>query len=266
MGSQKGAMANYTSWRNLEQEFRQLQVEYPELLATSYGIDERWAIRGAGRERFESLAGIAAAEAGEQAVAASWLNLLKTYLLDRDSDSISHSVASDAAGLAAETQSEPEGDRWWEVPIIKSDDPRIKQFNIYTIRSLYKMSADYCLERARQARTAITTPMVDRKGSDAGALPKEPHEAKRGRGPIPGYETARRVAAVVTRSASDGQWKAKLDEICIELDEEQVPRPKTWKSKGYGDWFDCLAGNRPLVVKAIQHHLSLAQRTPKTLA
>ena len=78
-------------------------------------------------------------------------------------------------------------------------------------------------------------------------------------GPKPDYETAFRVAEIVGRVAGEGSWRSTLDAICLGLDEAAIPFPKTWKKRGYHDWFDCLS-ERSLVQKAIVHHLELAKR------
>lgn len=107
------------------------------------------------------------------------------------------------------------------------------------------------------------------------ALPECPQSATPGletgiptrtrRGPKPDYETALKVAEIVAAVAGEGMWRSELEEICLELDEKNILRPKTWKMQGYKSWFDCL-GERRLVQKAISHHLELAKRYPKTLA
>jgi hypothetical protein len=93
-----------------------------------------------------------------------------------------------------------------------------------------------------------------------------PEPPKTQRGPSADYETAARVAATVARIAGDAPWRPKLDDICFDLDEQKVPRPKTWKGKGYRDWFSCLSGERELIVKAIHHHLKLYKRASETFS
>ncbi len=78
------------------------------------------------------------------------------------------------------------------------------------------------------------------------------------RGPKRDYETARRVEEIVTRVAGGDKWRSKLDDICYELDEASVRRPKTWKARGYTDWVDAMR-ERHLVEKAISHHLKLGR-------
>jgi hypothetical protein len=101
------------------------------------------------------------------------------------------------------------------------------------------------------------------------ALPESPQatnangeiaaSAGRRRGPRPNYEMGLRVAEIVARVAGKYNWRRKLDDICIELDEEAIPRPKTWKARGHHSWFDSLR-ERHLAEKAITHHLEMAER------
>jgi hypothetical protein len=86
------------------------------------------------------------------------------------------------------------------------------------------------------------------------------------RGPLKDYETARSVASVVARLAADAKWRSKLDDICLELDENTILFPKTWKARGYGGWFDCLSSERHLVEKAISHHLKRAKEHGQTFS
>jgi hypothetical protein len=84
------------------------------------------------------------------------------------------------------------------------------------------------------------------------------------RGPKPDYETALRVAEIVMRVAGEGKWRRQLEDICIELDEQAVPHPKTWKERGYRSWLDSLCEPQ-LAEKAITHHLEMAARRKITL-
>ena len=86
------------------------------------------------------------------------------------------------------------------------------------------------------------------------------------RGPKRDYETALRVAEVIARVAPDGNWRAKSEDICDELDEADIRRPKTWKAKGYATWTDCCVGERDLVIKAIDHHLDRARERKETFS
>jgi hypothetical protein len=91
----------------------------------------------------------------------------------------------------------------------------------------------------------------------------------RKRGPKPDYKTAARVAEIVVRLAPDGGWRLKLDDILIALDDEKIPRPKTWKrNHGYESWYasvsadDDVGRGRHLAIEAIKHHLKLAKEKP----
>jgi hypothetical protein len=90
--------------------------------------------------------------------------------------------------------------------------------------------------------------------------------AARKRGPQRDYETALQVAELVARHPPDGNWRARVEEICEELDEAEVRRPKPWKAKGYPTWYDCFIGERGLVIKAIEHHLDLAKEHKETFS
>jgi len=85
------------------------------------------------------------------------------------------------------------------------------------------------------------------------------------RGPRPNYETALRVEEIVTRIAREGKWRRMLGDICVELDEQAVPRPKPWKKRGYSSWFDSLSEPQ-LAEKAITHHLEVAARRKTTVS
>jgi hypothetical protein len=85
------------------------------------------------------------------------------------------------------------------------------------------------------------------------------------RGPRPDYETAKRVAEIVARVAGEGKWRHKLDDICLELDEDDVPHPKTWKARSFRGWLDSLS-ERHLAEMAITHHLKIAARRKITVS
>jgi hypothetical protein len=79
-------------------------------------------------------------------------------------------------------------------------------------------------------------------------------------GPPTDYETAARAKKIVDRIAGKERWRSRVEDICDELDKKEVPRPKTWKAKGYGFWSTC--AERHLVVEAIRHHLDNAKKQP----
>jgi hypothetical protein len=80
-------------------------------------------------------------------------------------------------------------------------------------------------------------------------------------GPTTDRDTAWRVRQIVDRvmTERDGDWKASLDDICKELDKEQIPRPKPWGKKGLPSWSDAADMEPGLAKKAIAHHLKNAQ-------
>jgi hypothetical protein len=95
----------------------------------------------------------------------------------------------------------------------------------------------------------------------------------RKRGPETDYKTAARVAEIVERVAPDGDWKSKLDDVLMALDEANtldnpIPTPRTWKPKhGYRDWYaavasDTAARGRHMAIEAIKHHLKRAKEQP----
>jgi hypothetical protein len=77
-------------------------------------------------------------------------------------------------------------------------------------------------------------------------------------GPKRDIETARRVAGIVGRLAGDQEWRDQLDEICDTLDQEQVPRPTTWRKKNIRSWAGAAAGYPNLAKQAIAHRLKNA--------
>jgi hypothetical protein len=170
-----------------------------------------------------------------------------------------------------------------------------------TIQRLGEASANYCavlesraLAAERRAQQQADEQQADEQGADEqgadeqGAAPEEMPEStgraadeaspanaeatativteRRKRGPTRDFETALKVDGVITRLAPDGNWRARLEDICEGLDEAQVRRPKPWKRKGHSTWFDCVISERPLVIKAIEHHLKLAQQSKETFS
>jgi len=94
----------------------------------------------------------------------------------------------------------------------------------------------------------------------------EPRSGRK-RGPTPDYATASRVAKIVADAAPNGEWRTRLDDICMALDDENIHCPKTWKVRHeFGNWYAAIAtGNtraRDMAVKAIKHHLDLAKENP----
>jgi hypothetical protein len=138
-----------------------------------------------------------------------------------------------------------------------SDHIHIYSNTVGTIERLLEASAIYCLRLDRQALDGAVIPSESAADFIATPLPEAGIPSRGKRGPKPSYENALRVAEVVARVAGNSKWFSRLDEICLELDEQAIPRPKTWKKRGHVDWFDALS-ERPLVVKAIAHHLKLA--------
>jgi hypothetical protein len=95
-------------------------------------------------------------------------------------------------------------------------------------------------------------------GISAAATPKK-------RGPKPGHETASRAAEIIAVVAGDGDWKARLDEVCTELDKAELPYPKTWPKREMPlkSWEDGAVLEPALAKKAIEHLLKLAKQRKK---
>jgi hypothetical protein len=104
---------------------------------------------------------------------------------------------------------------------------------------------------------------LEANGVGAASSISEP-KAPRPRGPKPDYERASAVRGIVERIAGGESWKSRLDEICAELDEAKIARPKTWKGRGHTDWTDCLVSEPKLVSLAVEHALDLAAEQDKT--
>ncbi|MCL5745172.1 MAG: hypothetical protein M1541_14815 [Acidobacteria bacterium] len=104
-----------------------------------------------------------------------------------------------------------------------------------------------------------TTPVIP---CDEAAAPGAPRK----RGPKPDHDTAARIAEVVARIASNGDWRSKLDEICDALDEEHIPVPRTWRrNRKCTQWSLC--DDRDLIVKAIDYRLRQRKKdSPETFS
>ena len=66
------------------------------------------------------------------------------------------------------------------------------------------------------------------------------------------------MAKIVARLAPEGDWRepTKLEAIRKALDDDEIPRPKTWGDLSWHDQED------PIVIKAIQRRLERAKQTP----
>lgn len=150
--------ASFDEWRDLEERFRRLDKEEPELRAESYGIDKVWLIRGNrgdGDKEFRNLATRAAMYAGHPAADGWewWLDRLKNYL-EPDSKTISVTTIESWSGkpLAAEplTEEEKPKDHPWP-------SAETTEWDAFTIERPCTSSAEYCDERANQQLRAELT-------------------------------------------------------------------------------------------------------------
>ena len=66
------------------------------------------------------------------------------------------------------------------------------------------------------------------------------------------------MAKIVARLAPEGHWRepTNLEAIRKALDDDEIPRPKTWGDLSWHDQED------PIVIKAIQRRLERAKQTP----
>ena len=99
-----------------------------------------------------ALAGIAALNAsGRSSTWNHWLDLLKIWLLETGSDFIECSHVVSAGGIEARIPAAAKSIYHPKWPKISTDDRRLKQYTLCTIRSVCEASADYCLELARSS-------------------------------------------------------------------------------------------------------------------
>lgn len=86
------------------------------------------------------------------------------------------------------------------------------------------------------------------------------------RGPTPDLDSGIRVAEIVARIASDGNWRRKWEEVCEVLDAAEIPVPTTWRKRTppYTCWADCV--EKTLAVKAIEYRLKVVHRLEKAAA
>ena len=128
-----------------------------------------------------------------------------------------------------------------------------------SLQVLCKASAAYCVWWDLQAIEANTQLSTAPGSSVEVAQPVTEGTARaRKRGPKPGDELAERIEETVKAVAPDGEWRAKLDDICEALDERQIPCPKRWRKDGSRSWSDKLENG--LRVKAIDYRLKQAKK------
>jgi hypothetical protein len=129
-------MSNDTEWLMLEKDFRSFQAWSPNLYATWSSLDNQWilcTLPVGQKDHFRGLIRRAAVAAGHREQNGEidyWLTLLREYLLKSNSESITI---------------EPHTAR-------RLGQAGIKHGPLLTIQPLCRASADYCLDRASQAR------------------------------------------------------------------------------------------------------------------
>jgi hypothetical protein len=254
-------------WADLAQEFRALHNRYPYLRADWHhkvksSRPGEWRVLGAGSQtavaQFEALARRAAAA------------LPNPYGLELHINWLDHMrCRSDRFRFGPGDRFEQNPDGSGRVELLEG-----------TICRVSEAAADFCLTLEGDALEAGRRDEVQLKPSEPATLIPDspqmvaeegltPHTGvtNRGkRGPKCDFETAMKVDEVTLRLAPDGKWRAQLDAVCEDLDEAQVRRPKRWTGKGYKTWYDCMIAERPLVIKAIEHHLKRAREHKKTFS
>lgn len=141
-------MNDYTEWRKLEGEFRDLHARHPDLDASWESFNRNWERFGdldCDEDRYQNLCGIAAALAGRQPPqdpTAGWLDSVKTFLVNSSSSNL------DIWPYARDQKSGQPG-----VVGVTCSEPFVEDGKIYTIRSLCRVFADCCLEHARKSLT-----------------------------------------------------------------------------------------------------------------
>lgn len=176
-------MSDYAEWRSLEEEFREFQERRPNLYAAWSSVGNHWMGFGdleGEEDRFRALVGLAAVTAGHSGGDGAidcWLKLVQGYLLERKSNNM-------ATGRHARLVKPPGAGP--TPPGIDWADPMVERGEIYTIRPLCQASADYCLERALQARSEERTAqasatIVGRKTNNIGQTVRPQPPRMRGR-------------------------------------------------------------------------------------
>jgi hypothetical protein len=79
----------------------------------------------------------------------------------------------------------------------------------------------------------------------------------RKRGPKPDLDSAVRVAQIVAKIATDGDWRTKLDDLRKAFMDADIPSPRRWRSTSWSDQEDAL------VIKVIKRRLDRASKPGK---
>jgi len=263
LGAAERPMSPAASWNELQSEFQNSAQEHGGLYAElddNYH-DGRWALRGGSPRTDRLFRGIAAraatklglsSAAGDKEPWQLWVEfMLEEGWRHPDKGKWSPDANQSAGG--------------WERQRRRAEEGARKFFHVFQV------SADCCQDLAEREESGVTPTAPGEKSNATKEEASAPEEqiratAPKKRGPKRDYETALQVAKVIGEAADDGNWRARLDEICDALDEAEVRRPKPWKDKDYLTWSDCCVGERALVIKAIEHHMELAQEHKKTFS
>lgn len=148
-------MSSYPQWRNFEAEFSVLAREQAQLWCQEQSSGE-WITREGDGGRLEALGAIAAHRVDGIGTFDHWIDLVKDFLLARESPRIQCTYVTSAGGIPAGgpiTATNWDDPAW---PKIRADDPRVKHCTLYSIYQIAKACAEYCLELARRALVTRT--------------------------------------------------------------------------------------------------------------
>ena len=299
-------MADSSFWRDLAEKFLALQGTHGVLHADrdykiGSGEPAIWTVKGAGsptaRTQFETLAKRGASAlpyAGSSDLFFVWLEALmrnSTNFTSDDGDSFepnddgsrlyhlrgtisrvcetSANYCSVLEGQALEAEFR---EKRQKAP--PANDPKASEIAPRTAGSLdpepvretedSRPATEAAAEIAGDPAAPAT--LIPDSVAEEGLTPRTTVTSRGKRGPQRDFKTAMKVDEVAIRLAPDGDWRGHLDAVCESLDEAEVRRPKPWKAKGHRTWFDCMIAERPLVIKAIEHHLELAREHKKTFS
>jgi hypothetical protein len=164
------------------------------------------------------MAAIAAADAGYASEKNCWLDHLRAFLLDRDSEQITCIQVGSAAGVSTLTAR------------LDPADAAVKRRTVCTIQHVSQASGDYCLELANLARRDASTPI-------AATSPSPPEERK-----------SRTQRAILVRPDADAQFPGRAAWLRERLAERSWNRHDPARQRGP----DCKTIDRILSGKAVR--------------